>query len=226
MPSHLRRPERQLSSASIAVSAPHALDARAGAGIFPPVTATERGHHGEGNGKRTQAPVGPPADAGSIRDRAPPPALTRFPSRLLSPGGPPVPPAHHPIAERPPDARQHHRPVPGHPRRHPRPQRRVPGRVPPQGRRGPRLPRGVRRRPDQGRLDGGPHPRGVRRLRPRPHRSLGHHGGDQPRRRQLRRLPRPDVQHEHAGPARLRGAAAEVPAEDREPASCACSRWA
>ncbi len=37
-------------------------------------------------------------------------------------------------------------------------------------------------------------------------RSSGHHGGDQPLRRQLRRLPRPDVQHEHAGPPRLRDA--------------------
>ena len=42
------------------------------------------------------------------------------------------------------------------------------------------------------------------------------HGGDQPLGRQLRRLPRPDVQHEHAGPARLRGAAPELPAEDRD----------
>jgi 3-methylfumaryl-CoA hydratase len=40
-------------------------------------------------------------------------------------------------------------------------------------------------------------PAGVRRLRPRPDRSLGDHGRDQPLRRQLRRLPRPDVQHGH-----------------------------
>ena len=92
---------------------------------------------------------------------------------------------------------------------------RIPGRVSPQGRRGARLPGRVRRRADQGRLDGRADPGGVWRLGPRPHRGVRDHGGDQPRRRQLRRLPRPDVQHGHAGPARLRGAEAEVPAEDR-----------
>ncbi|MCK7533436.1 MAG: acyl-CoA dehydrogenase family protein, partial [Marinilabiliales bacterium] len=65
------------------------------------------------------------------------------------------------------------------------------------------LPGGLRRRADQGRLAGGADPAGVRRLGPRPGRGLGDHGGDQPLRRQLRRLPRPDVQHGHAAAPRL-----------------------
>ncbi len=57
---------------------------------------------------------------------------------------------------------------------------RVSRRIPPQGRRGARLPRGLRRRADQGRLAGRADPAGIRRLRPRPDRGVGDHGGDQP----------------------------------------------
>ncbi len=46
-------------------------------------------------------------------------------------------------------------------------------------------------------------------------RGVGHPRGDQPQRRQLRRLPRADVHDGHAPAARLRRAEARVPAEDR-----------
>ena len=102
------------------------------------------------------------------------------------------------------------------PRRDPRPVRRISRRVFPPHRRGARLSRGIRRRAHQGRLAGRADPAGIRRLGARAHRGVGHHGGDQPLRRQLRRLPRPDVQHGHAAAPRLRRAEAGVPAEDRE----------
>ncbi len=69
-------------------------------------------------------------------------------------------------------------------------------------------------------------PAGIRRLGPGPDRSLGHHGGDQPLGRQLRRLPRPDVQHGHAAAPRLGGAEAAATCRRSPAASCACSRWA
>ncbi len=68
----------------------------------------------------------------------------------------------------------------------------------------------------EGRLARRADPAGVRRLRPRPRGSLGHHGRDQPLRRQRRRMPRPDVQHGHAAAARLGRAEAPLPSEDRE----------
>jgi hypothetical protein len=80
--------------------------------------------------------------------------------------------------------------------------------IPPSRRRGARLSRGLRRCADQGRLARGADPAGIRRLRPGPDRGERDHGGDQPQRRQFRRLPRPDVQHGHAAAARLRGAEA------------------
>ena len=55
--------------------------------------------------------------------------------------------------------------------------------------------------------------------------AIGGDGGDQPLRRQCRPLPRPDVQHGDAAPARLGGAEAALPAEDRVAASSASSRW-
>ena len=85
---------------------------------------------------------------------------------------------------------------------------------PPQGGRGTRLSRAVRQCADGSRLDGGADPTGIRRLRPGADRSLGHHGRDQPLRRQLRRLPWPDVQHGHAAAPRFCGAKAKVLAQD------------
>ena len=85
----------------------------------------------------------------------------------------------------------------------------------PQDRRGARLSRSLRRCADQGRLARRDDPAGIRRLGPGPGRGFRDHGGDQPLRRQLRRLPRPDVQHGHAAAPRLRGAEAAVPAQDR-----------
>ena len=83
----------------------------------------------------------------------------------------------------------------------------------------------VRRRADQGRLARRADPAGVRRLGPRAHRGVGHHGGDQPLRRQLRRVPRPDVQHGHAAAPRLGGAEARATCRRSRAASCGCSRW-
>ncbi|MCY1352656.1 hypothetical protein D9M69_389660 [compost metagenome] len=105
--------------------------------------------------------------------------------------------------------------LPRNPRCRARALRRIPGRVLPQGRRAARLPRGLRQRTDRGRLAGGADPAGIRRLRPGPDRSLGHHGRNQPQRRQFRCLPRPDVQHGHAVAPRFPGAEGKVPAQDR-----------
>ena len=80
-------------------------------------------------------------------------------------------------------------------------------------------------RAHQGRLARRADSGGIRRLRTGPGRSLGDHGGDQSRGRQLRRVPRADVQHGHAAAPRLRAAEDALPAEDRHRASCACSRW-
>ncbi len=113
-------------------------------------------------------------------------------------------------------AEQHRRPVPGHPRRGPRPLRAVPRRVPPRDRREARLPGGVRRCPDQGWVAGGADPHRLRRLGARTGGGQRDHGRDQPGGRQFRRVPRPDVQHGHAAAPRLRGAEAEVPAAHRE----------
>jgi hypothetical protein len=79
-----------------------------------------------------------------------------------------------------------------------------------------RLPRSLRRCADQGRLAGRADPAGIRRLGPGADRGLGDHGRDQPLRRQLRRLPRPDVQHGHAAAPRLGRAEAVLPAQDRQ----------
>ena len=89
-----------------------------------------------------------------------------------------------------------------------------------------RLSRGVRRRADQGRLARRADPAGVRRLGPRPDRGVGDHGGDQPLRRQRRRLPRPDVQHGHAAAPRLATRRSSSTCRRSPAASCACSRWA
>ena len=91
-------------------------------------------------------------------------------------------------------------------------------------RRAPRLPGGVRPRPDRCRMARRPHPRAVRRWRPRGDRGLRHPRGDQPLRRQCRRLPRADVHHGRARAARISGPEAGVPAAHRERASCGCSR--
>ena len=87
-------------------------------------------------------------------------------------------------------------------------------------------PSRVRRRADQGRLAGGADPAGVRRLGPGPGRGLGDHGGDQPLRRQLRRLPRPDVQHGHAAAPRLAPSRSALPAEDRQRRTAPAVAWA
>ena len=79
-----------------------------------------------------------------------------------------------------------------------------------------RVPGRVRAGADRGRLAGLPDPRGVRRRRAGHHRGQHHPGGAQPLRRQLGRLPRPDVHHGHAAAARQRGAEAALPAEDRQ----------
>ena len=78
------------------------------------------------------------------------------------------------------------------------------------------LSRSVRRCAHQGRLDGGADPAGIRRLGAGLDRGVGDHGRDQPLGRQLRRLPRPDVQHGHAAAPRLGRAEAALPAEDRQ----------
>ena len=74
----------------------------------------------------------------------------------------------------------------------------------------------VRQGADRRGLSRGAHSRGVRRLRPRHRRSVDHPGGDQPQRRQRRRVPRADVHDGHAAAARLGRAEARVPAEDRD----------
>ena len=79
--------------------------------------------------------------------------------------------------------------------------------------------RGVSRRVRQSahrrRMARGAHSHRVRRRRTVAHRSVGHSRGDQPLRRELRRVPRADVHHGHAAAARLGGAEAALPAQDR-----------
>ena len=91
-----------------------------------------------------------------------------------------------------------------------------PAGVSPRPRREGHLSGRVHRCADRGRLARGDDPGGIWRLRPRPDRGVGGDGGDQPLRRQCRPLPRPDVQHGDAAPARLGGAEAALPAEDRQ----------
>ena len=79
-----------------------------------------------------------------------------------------------------------------------------------------RVSRRVRHRAHERRLDGSAHPDRVRRRRTRPRRSVGHHGGDQPERRELRRVPRTALQHGDAAAARLGRAEARVPPAHRE----------
>ena len=76
--------------------------------------------------------------------------------------------------------------------------------------------RRVRRCADTGGLARGLDPGGVRRLGSEPGRGVRDHGGDQPQRRQFRRVSRPDVRHERAGPSRQRAAEAAISHEDRE----------
>ena len=76
-------------------------------------------------------------------------------------------------------------------------------------------PDDVRLGADRGRMDGGAHPAGVRRRRTRTRRSVGHPRGDQSQRRQLRRVPRPALQHGHAAAARIGGTEARLPAAHR-----------
>ena len=106
--------------------------------------------------------------------------------------------------------------------------RRISSRIFPQDRRGARVPGGVCRRLDQGRLAGGDDSAGIWRLGARSHRGHGDHGGDQSRRRKLRRLPRTDVQHGHVVAAWVRRAKAAIPAQDRQrraaPAIDGCDR--
>ncbi len=107
------------------------------------------------------------------------------------------------------------RQTPGYPRRGAGALRAISRRLPSRDRRGARLSRSLRGGADASRLDGGADSRGLRRRGAWAHRGLRHHGGDQPLRRQRGRLPRPDVQYEHAGPAWLRGAVPQISARDR-----------
>ena len=78
-----------------------------------------------------------------------------------------------------------------------------------------RVPRRLRRRPHRVRLPRRAHPHGVRRGRARDHRGLDRPRGDQPLRRALRGLPRPDVHDGRAAQARQRAAEEDLPPRDR-----------
>ena len=82
-------------------------------------------------------------------------------------------------------------------------------------RRRARVSRRLRQGGDRGGISRGADPGGVRRRRPGYRRRRDHPRGDQPQRRQRRRLPCADVHDGYAAAPRLRGAEAGVPAEDR-----------
>ena len=111
-------------------------------------------------------------------------------------------------------------------RRGPRPLQGVSRQLLARARRGARVSRRVRQGADRRRLSRGADSRGVRRVGPRRHRGVDHPRGDQPQRRQRRRLPRADVHDGHAAAARLRRAEARVPADRSPAARCGCRRSA
>ncbi len=85
-------------------------------------------------------------------------------------------------------------------------------------------PARVRRGGHQGGLSLGADPGGIRRLRPAARRRRGDPRGDPARRLQRRRLPRPDVHHGRAAPARQRRRRSASTCRRSPPARCACRR--